>query len=137
MREYLFRGKRIDGSGWVEGDLVQRRLKGKVLIGHIADGYKHYLTFVDPATIGQFTGLLDKNGKKIFEGDILGDGTGQIYGMVEWDTNLMQWAIKYPHDNGTYGYYPMCEIGNGDYGDEPIVVVGNRRDNPELLGGAE
>ena len=125
MREILFRGKDIKGN-WHIG-----------LLAHIGNAW--YISNktgvatafeVIPETVGQYTGLTDKNGKKIFEGDIV------RYGETVHE-------VVFEQRNGTayFGlvYSPLETLPFGHYQDlKQIEVIGNLHDNPELLkGGAE
>lgn len=131
MREILFRGKREDNGEWIEGYLVRR--PSAIQVG------KHYspfaidrppkdpddsgeVCFVDAGTVGQFTGLTDKNGTRIFEGDVV--DYRDEHGLILYDADetarfcvaFDTWATDFDH---LYG--------------KELEVIGNVHDNPELL----
>lgn len=114
-REIKFRGKTIDGL-WEYGSLWIE--KGKYYI----NGTDNNWWEVIPETVGQFTGLYDKNGKEIYEGDILSPRDRDVLFVVIWDNDTASFKFK-----GRYGVYEI---------DESILsleIVGNIHDNPELL----
>ena len=149
MREILFRGKKIDNDEWTYGFYFEHSIDGQ------KDSYIKYQTFdegfvtneVIADTVGQFTGLTDKNGKKIFEGDIVRYGKG-IY---EW--NKKDWEFEVgiiDFKDGAFiindiysndGYNELSclyhEINySGEYDSGTLLeVIGNIHDNPELLEG--
>jgi len=143
MREILFRGKRIDNGEWAEGYYVKTvdylNNSGVHLIiespsafyprGEIAGEYE-----INPSTIGQFTGLTDRNGKKIFEGDI-------IKIVPDYDYSDDYSISKVYSYNGVF-----CVDYHGDDFDSTALgfledylpdgdfeIIGNIHDNPELL----
>ena len=120
MREILFRGKQKNNGLWVHGDLSYHR-DGRVFIRcwerlEFDPAYSAYE--VDPETVGQFTGLTDKNGKMIFEGDILEFRRGRTH-IVNFEDGAFVFT-------GTA--IPVR------YADK-FEVIGNIHDNPELLEG--
>ena len=134
MREILFRGKRIDNGEWVEGYVCRYGWTGEENT-YIVPDYASalYSIEVDPDTVGQYTGLKDKNGTKIFEGDI-------IYAVSNFDAANMvvvydpaEFRLVLCEDYKTYkpglGFKCLC------YESFYLQVVGNIYDNPELLGG--
>lgn len=122
MREILFRGKTILGK-WIEGDLLQYLGCGKV---YIAQHYKGAGgQEVIPETVGQYTGLTDKNGKKIFEGDVVNFKTTAYFFKNCRINYESQFARFCAIDNKGYEY-PMDKTFNNE-------IIGNVFDNPELL----
>lgn len=139
MREILFRGKRVDNGEWVEGWYIHTKRHHCIITGRIDDGYVvygHYASdvamyVVDPETVGQFTGLIDKKGKQIFEGDIVKDESGVAYPVVY---GLTGFFLKYapPHSHGFH--YDLLPLSNYWHAHGAIIeVIGNIHDNPELV----
>lgn len=128
MREVMFRGKRVDNGEWVYGSYVgvETRIAKEnvcVIFGHYSDENSHEIL---PHTLGQYTGLTDKNGQRIFEGDILKSHSDWInLKTIEWHWN--GWCLM--QDGCTPD--PVVEDGCLPYS----VVVGNIHDTPELLKG--
>jgi uncharacterized phage protein (TIGR01671 family) len=135
MREILFRGKPIkSGRGWIYGDLYQSRQLERVCITDY-DTRGNYIEYpIKPETLGQYTGLKDKYGRKIFEGDILRTGTRMGYILFEKGCFRFRWKN---FDRYRGDFFKTCIIT--EYGSfRELEVIGNIHDNPEMLkGGAE
>lgn len=150
MREILFRGQTrkkgqkvwmdgtpVDGK-WVYGGVLQGVGDFSIIYGgknanDPGDGLEKHCVYTD--TLGQFTGLTDKNDKKIFEGDIVKDESGVVYPVV---VGLTGFYLKYtpPHSHGFH--YDLLPLSNYWHAHGAIIeVIGNIYDNPELLGGKE
>lgn len=134
MREILFRGKTILGK-WIEGDLLQYLGCGKV---YIAQHYKGAGgQEVIPETVGQYTGLTDKNGTKIFEGDIVTyeDAEADYIGYHD-NVFLNCGEVEFSGWDGICFTNRQTVEMSDLYESEIIVdckVIGNKIDNPELL----
>lgn len=122
MREILFRGKRLDNGEWIQGDLVQFPAHGVVIIVKQEPPYGD--AEVDSDTVGQFIGLTDKNGKRIFEGDICRMKVDRLkgYGAITFMDAAFVLCDK---THKQTRYYPL-------YPDGQFTVVGNIHDNLEL-----
>jgi len=132
MREYKFRGKSIDIGEWKFGDLLrlEKNFKKRLEIFHWGEKAP-FSSVVIPETIGQFTGLTDKSGKDIYDGDILG-ADGKVIGFVEGGVRGYCYDVVYskPLTNGERRWSLYGTVEN-DYKGR-IEVIGNIHDNPEL-----
>jgi uncharacterized phage protein (TIGR01671 family) len=143
MREILFKAKRIDNGEWVEGYLFDNGFDGeekKYFVGGLViEKYNGTacdewditgIDFceIDPETLCQFTGETDKNGKRIWESDVVWlvyDGKEHIYQIV-WDNSELDFKATNGEENyGSNFEYLLCC--------DEIEVIGNIFDNPELL----
>lgn len=135
MRTIKFRGR--SGNLWAYGNLH--------IIEHEEYGNSAYIiesgstAMVDISTIGQFTGLHDKNGKEIYEGDIVKHTLFDFFGneeqhksVVEYCDGMAAFFVKLSEDSD-FGNY--LELGWVYKEDQEIEVIGNIHDNPELLKG--
>ena len=133
MRDILFRGKRVDNGEWTEGYLYKIWNKVFLLWGMTGDSPN--MEEIKPETVGQFTGLCDKNGKKIFEGDIVlfEDESPTNYEYHDC-TEMRCGEIKF--GDGAFYITNRIAVEMGDLlycGELDCEVIGNIHDNPELL----
>lgn len=120
MREIKFRGREESGH-WYHGDLFLTDDKEYAYIVLRIKG--HYPRYeVDPATVGQFTGVHDKNGREIYEGDIIENGRGWRH-CVKYRDGFAGFVAR----GGTFP--PLMNQGSMNF----YTVIGNIHDNPELL----
>ena len=126
MREILFKAKRLSDGAWVEGYLV--KYPSAIQVGDCSPWYIQVPPVdpddtggrynVDPSTVCQYTGLKDKNGKRIFEGDNVYDPHENSIYTVEWNENnaIFQMAHDWHRRSIETAYY--CEIIGNIYGGE-------------------
>lgn len=133
MREILFKAKRLDNGEWVEGSLISTednsgfilRSKTKAFIPKGTNTFCSTECYeIDQTTLCQYTGLTDKNGKKIWENDIVRNEEGDI-GVVQWFEEHAAFMIWNKTKNC------VCYLAENDF--LKIEIVGNEFDNPELL----
>lgn len=148
MREILFRGKRVDNGEWVQGfyvckkrpyfkdrgvnlehiicdNLVIDDFNGKQFVDTIPITYS-----VDPETVGQYTGLTDTNGNKIFEGDLcLCDRN------ISKHIDKKVFEIKFDPETGFFGESDTSNIYPSDF--YMCEIIGNVFDTPEFLKAGE
>ena len=137
MREVLFRGKRADYGEWIEGYYAKQ--SNHACFAHELK-YQHFI-FKDvcldfnlgglqefeiiPETVGQYTGLTDKNGKRIFEGDIVECVSGGEQAVISW--------LKYSACFGLSFDGWCCGFDDYDFSPNDFKVIGNIHDNPEII----
>ncbi len=141
MREILFRGKEIETGEWVEGAYYhQTEFYGDKTWDADNPVDEHYIITskdelednmmecykVIPETVGQYTGLTDKNGTKIFEGDIV-----KLYLIDDIETGV----IRYSENACRFMFYKNNIVGYGFDNTCIFKIIGNIHDNPEILEG--
>jgi len=134
MREIKFRGM-IKGNNykkdqWVYGYLTRSKISNWTEVGE-EDGYLYFIqhsdlisTQIELNTLGQYTGLLDKNGKEIWEGDIIAFGIKRNFKVI--------WAGKY----GAWGIIPLGKFENEALlgkSEKACEIIGNIYETPELI----
>ncbi len=140
-REIKFRGKKIYNGNWFYGNLIFRKEESPVIETN-AEYKSYYIQTQDfegeeyevyPETIGQFTGFYDKNGKEIYEGDVLNFYWFYFDGCGEREVNLKSAVVYY---KGCFCFKygdEMIPLKEYNFEEYPPILLGNIYDNPELL----
>jgi uncharacterized phage protein (TIGR01671 family) len=129
MREILFRGKQTDTGEWMYGGLEYDMLDNAMICQKWIYGHKWFL--ITPETFGEYSGLKDKNGNRIFDLDIVKDHFGNI-GTVIYSQHFLDWRIRL-YIRGDNLEVVKSWIFDWVYPKMCLEIIGNIHDNPELL----
>lgn len=152
QNSYLFHGKRTDNGQWIEGDLMHSQ--GRTYCGIFAEN----LGEVDPNTVGQFTGVLDKDDNKIWQHSIVeyDDGVSKFRGIVVFENGafgigtkeeipiqlpngcycdhfISFWEILWNQDSDLYNRNCSCRLHGESPSLEEVKVIGELVENADLL----
>ena len=127
-RQITFRGKKLDNGEWVCGALFDGLFLTLILDTIVQKGVNNFQTVgyeVDPETVGQYMGFKDKNGTKVFEGDVISLNGNEICA-VKWGSAVEKYL-------DFILFKTLLAAANNQDCIEDLMVVGNIHDNPELL----
>lgn len=139
MQLIKFRGRSEKTGAWVYGFLVERHQK--YIVEEIMKSGPEYWELVDPETVGQFTGLRDKNGMEVYEGDVIRyegyDGTID-HAEVVWNQDFLAWMVDDRSGRGLISLYDLTaektlDEDTGQFNCDEVEVIGNIHEKTELL----
>ena len=123
MREIKFRGKSIGGREWAYGGYFKNSEENG-MVHYIFDGGNKGAVSILSETVGEYTGIKDRNGKEIYEGDVVCTSL-LIPGEVKWGDDIACFEVV--HSLGSRGLFGYIKEGPG------VLVIGNVHENPDLL----